>query len=315
MSWERDPLWAKARLFFERAFNESRDDELFGFWCSLGLELLARAALASVSPTLLAEPDPNHKYLLLALNRGHDRTRRRSIKSAQVFGLCHALFDAFSEDDLTASLALTNRRNDELHSGAAAFDEYPCQQWLLGFYRACRSLANSMEESLESLFGEEEAKAATQILDETQQEVKQHTLNIVAAHRKVFEGKTVEQKAKLATEAEAEAQRVSYERHHRVPCPACRSAATVQGAPFGAKHVSNEEDGIVVRQAVSPRSSCCSACGLKLTGYAELDAAQLGGQYTRTRTYSPEEHYGLIDPDTFNFEEYLADRFRDYDNE
>ena len=50
MSWERDPLWAKARLFFQHAFNTQRDDPTFGLWCSLGLELLARAALAVREP-------------------------------------------------------------------------------------------------------------------------------------------------------------------------------------------------------------------------------------------------------------------------
>ena len=69
MSWERDPLWAKARLFFGRAFDEPRDDPRFGLWCSLGLELLARAALASISPTLLAAPENTHRYLLHALGR------------------------------------------------------------------------------------------------------------------------------------------------------------------------------------------------------------------------------------------------------
>ena len=72
MSWERDPLWAKARLYFERAFAESREDPRFGLWCSLALELLARAAVASVSPTLLAEPDNEHRFLLHALNRGSE---------------------------------------------------------------------------------------------------------------------------------------------------------------------------------------------------------------------------------------------------
>src|SRR5713226_5553634 len=92
MSWERDPLWAKARLYFERAFEVPRDDPRFGLWCSLALELLARAALASVSPTLLAEPDREHKFLLHALNRGSQKTPRRSIGTAQVFDLCKTLF-------------------------------------------------------------------------------------------------------------------------------------------------------------------------------------------------------------------------------
>lgn len=79
MSWERDPLLAKSKLFFDRAFSEQSESPLFGLWCSMGLELLARAALASVSPTLLAEPNSDHKFLLHALNRGSAKVPRRSI--------------------------------------------------------------------------------------------------------------------------------------------------------------------------------------------------------------------------------------------
>jgi hypothetical protein len=70
MIWERDPLWAKAKLFLERAFEYPADDPQHGLWCSFGLELLARAAVASVSPTLLAEPDRDHQNLLHALGVG-----------------------------------------------------------------------------------------------------------------------------------------------------------------------------------------------------------------------------------------------------
>jgi hypothetical protein len=165
MSWERDPLWAKSRLFFERAFEQSPEDPLFGLWCSLGLELVARTAIASVSPTLLAEPDKEHRFLLHALNRGAERITPQSIGSAQVFNLCKTLFDDFSKEDLTAALALSNRRNEELHSGAAAFEEYPATLWL----------TKVLGESLDNLFGEEEARVAIEILTETEKEVRQGT--------------------------------------------------------------------------------------------------------------------------------------------
>jgi len=305
MSWERDPLWAKARIYFERAFEESGDDPLFGLWCSLALELLARAALASVSPTLLAEPDKDHKFLLHALNRGSEKVQRRSITTAQVFTLCRTLFADFTENDLIAALALVNRRNDELHTGNSAFDEYRPKHWLVGFYRACRALTNSMGESLESLFGEEEARVARQILEETQTEVRQRVQTLIAAHRKVFEGKLEEDKRTAAENAKNEGEQLARKRHHRVTCPACSCVATVQGEPFGREHITHEEDCIKVRQAVSPRNFACSACGLKLQGYAELEASQLGGQYTRTTESSPEDYYGLIAPENFDPSEYM----------
>ncbi len=325
MSWERDPLWAKARLYFERAFAESRDDPRFGLWCSLGLELLARAALASVSPTLLAEPDREHKFLLHALNRGSETVPRRSIATVQVFALCRTLFDNFTENDYKAAVALVNRRNEELHTGNSAFDEYRPKQWLAGFYRACQSLANAMDETLESLVGADEAKVANQILEETRTEEKHRIESLMAAHRAVFKGKTeVEQRA-AAENAEKEVAQLVHKRHHRVTCPACGSVASVQGEPFGRERVNSEEGRIKVRQAVSPRSFSCSACGLKLQGYAELEVAQLGGQYTRTTEYSPEDYYGLIDPENFDplpyVESYLEehapdpDPYSEYDNE
>jgi len=311
MSWERDPLWAKAQLYFERAFEQSREDPLFGLWCSLALELLARAALASVSPTLLAEPDPNQKQLLHALNRGSGP--RRSIGTIQVFTLCKTLFDEFSQHDFTAAIALVNRRNDELHSGNSAFDEYPSKYWLAGFYRICRSLTSAMGESLESLFGREEARVAKQILDETQTEVKQRVESAIAAHRKVFEARPEADKRAAVESAKEEGDRLAHERHHRVTCPACGSIATVQGEAFGSERVIHEDDSIIIEQPVWPRTFACPACGLKLQGYAELEVANLGGNYTRTTLISPEDYYGLIHPD--HIYEYLAENADEYDNE
>ena len=311
MSWERDPLWAKARLFFERAFEQSGEDLMFGLWCSLGLELLARSAVASVSPTLLAEPDQAHRFLLQALNRGQEKGPRKSIGTAQVLTLCQTLFPQFTEEDKIASLALINRRNDELHTGSSAFQEYPSKLWLAGFYRACRSLAEAMSETLESLFGKENAKVANEILAENQSQVKSRILGLIAAHQKVFLERSAEEQLAASESAKTLGEQLSHKRHHRVTCPSCKSVATVQGQPFGAENVSHKDRNIFVRQAVSPQTFACPACGLKLQGYAELDVAQLGGQYTRVTEYSLEDYYGLIDPKDFDPSEYVKEYLAD----
>ena len=99
MSWEKDPLWTKSRLFFQYALDTERDDPRFGLWCSIALELLARAALASISPTLLALPDYNHKYLLHALRKESEVLFPKSIPASLVFDLCKQIFPNFSEED------------------------------------------------------------------------------------------------------------------------------------------------------------------------------------------------------------------------
>ena len=170
MSWEKEPLLAKARLYFERAFAQNREDPLFGLFCAIGLELLARAAIANVSPTLLAEPDHEQQNLLYALNRG-SVSKRRSIGAARVLKLCHRLFPEFTGEDITAAGALTGRRNDELHSGDAAFAEYSTQHWISGFYHCCNSLATILGENLDRVLGPEEASIATRVLREAEKEV------------------------------------------------------------------------------------------------------------------------------------------------
>lgn len=316
MSWERDPLWAKARLFFERAFDEPRDEPTFGLWCSLGLEMLARSALASISPTLLAKDDHNHKYLLYALNRTSER-EPQSIRATQLFNLCRTLFPDFTENDVKAARALINRRNEELHSGAAAFEEYPSSQWLAGFYRACNLLSTAMGESLTSLFGEKEAKFAEKILAENRENVKRNVLSAIATGKKAFEAKKPAEQEAMKAESNELGLKLSTQRHHRVICPACGCTATVKGRPFGKEHVTHERNNdIIISQAVLPTDFSCSVCELKFTTYAELETAGLGDPHTRKTTYSAEEYYGLIDPD--NLDSYLESIGyfeEEYDNE
>jgi hypothetical protein len=319
MIWERDPLWAKAKLFLERAFEYPADDPQHGLWCSFGLELLARAAVASVSPTLLAEPDRDHQNLLHALGVGPKLSAPKSISVSQVLAQCQGLFANFTKEDFIASMALVNRRNAELHSAEAAFDNYPSKQWLPSFYHSCSSLADALGESLENLLGREQARIAAEVLQQSKDSALGRVKTAIAAYRRVFDEKAPTER-KAATEgARTLVEKLVHEHHHKVACPACGSDAVVEGDPFGHEKLSHEGGNIIVRQSVSPRIFNCPACGLKLTGYAELDAADLGGTYTRRTNFSPEDYYGLIDPETADMSEYveryLEDMAPGYDND
>lgn len=213
--------------------------------------------------------------------------------------------------------ALLNRRNEELHSGAAAFDEYRPIYWLVKFYHACKSLTTVLGETLAELFGEDVAVLAEQLLTENRDNLKKKVLSAIAAHKQVFSDKEPNEQKAARAQAEELAEELSTQRHHKVVCPACGCMATLQGTPFGKEHETHEENGvIIIRQAVSPTGLSCTACGLKLTTYASLETASLGDHYIRKTTYSPEEYYGLIHPDDLDF--YLAQKagdLQEYDNE
>lgn len=297
MSWDRESLWTKSRLYFERAFTIDKEDETFGLWCAMGLELLSRSALAKFSPTLLAEPDKDHKYLLISLGLGSAKVSRKSIPTNQVLNLCKTLIPDFTEDELKLASALTSRRNEELHSGAAAFQEYTTQQWIAGFYKCCKILAESQRESLTSLFGDDEAKVAEEVISQVADEVKSKVLSAIAAHKKVFDSKDPDEKEELRADAEKQGELLSHKQHHRVSCPACSCVATVQGDAYGREQVENNEDEIIVRQSVIPTRFSCPACGLKLNGYGELAVANIADHFTHRIHYTPVEYYDLIDPD------------------
>lgn len=303
MSWEKDTLLSKSKIFFDKAFSEDKENIFFGLNCAMGLETLSRAALAKFSPTLLAEPDKDQQNLLYALNLGSAKTQKKSIGTSQVLVMCKTLIPEFTEEHLKSASAIVNRRNEEVHTGTAAFLEYRTQHWIEGFYKCCKVLADSLGETLESIFGAEEAKAAELILKETETKVIEKTKGLIAAHAKVFESKGEDEINHLRAEAEKQGEILSHSKHHRVKCPACSCVATVTGDVYGKDQIEHGDYEIIVRQSVIPTKFNCVACGLKLNGYGQLSTAGVGDHFTHRTNYTPEEYYDLIsldDTDAFD---------------
>ena len=296
MSWDNDSLWSKSKIYFQRAFDEERTSEVFGLWCAMGLELLSRSTVSHFSPCLLAEPDREQKNLLAALGFNSDLSQAKSISTYQVVMLCKELITDFNEEEKKVALALAGRRNEEVHSGSAAFIEYKPQQWLGAFYKCCKVLSQAQNKSLQDLFGEDEAKVAENIISGLDKEVEQHVKSQINAYKKVFNDKLSEDKEKFRILAEQQSEDLSHKKHHKVRCPACLCTATVQGYECGKEHIENRENEIITRITVNPTTFSCTACGLKLNGYAQLSVAGVADHYTNRTHYTPEEFYGLIDP-------------------
>ena len=295
MSWNRDALWNKAKLFFERAFQEERGSPLFGLWAAMGMELLVRSAIAHVSPLLLAEPDREQRNILHAFQAGAGSPK--SITAIQSVLLCRALVPNFTDAELKSASALLNRRNDELHTGEAAFAAYPTQLWLEDFYRCCKVLAEFQEQTLEAAFGPEEARVADEVLAQRDEKLVSEVKGRIAAYARVFRDKDAETRSALQQEATERGEQLSHQGHHRVNCPACSCVATVQGQVHGGEQVQLVDRTVITRETVIPNKFGCDACGLKLSSYAALQIAGLAEHFTRRTEYTPEEYYGLVDPE------------------
>src|SRR4051794_169371 len=80
--WDSDALLVKAQRYIESMLEHDRNDFRFALWSAFALEMLARAALAKVHPTLLADASNWHNvYHAL----GHEpKTKKFSPRSIPV---------------------------------------------------------------------------------------------------------------------------------------------------------------------------------------------------------------------------------------
>jgi len=80
----------KSRLFINRAMDsaENRSFDEQALWASLSLELLAKAALARVSPLLIATPNEEGTNLLIASGLVEGEANFQSAPAKTVFTRC-----------------------------------------------------------------------------------------------------------------------------------------------------------------------------------------------------------------------------------
>lgn len=292
MSWDENALWSKAKIHIDRAMKEDRTSENFPFWIALSLELLARAALSSVSPLLLAAPaKDDFASILYALRKPIGKAKPRSRDTAGVLNLCRQLVPDFGDDELKISLALADLRNEELHSGGSPFTNLPPSTWLTHFYRAADALCRFQKRNLQGLLGDEEYAAAQTMMSVDTANVKAKVQKTIHSHREAFLLKPDTEQKRLRKQSESRANTMAWEGGHKVTCPACQATTYIRGTEFAFKDPVLEDGEIVVRTTMLPAKLKCDACGLALDTHAELVEAGIGVQYTRTQRSDPLDYY------------------------
>jgi hypothetical protein len=302
--WSYDSLWEKTSMYMQRAFEEDRDGPMFPFWAALALEFLGRATLAKVHPALLADPKDGDNILYAF---GFKATALpRSIPAKTVFVRCQAIIVEFSANETTKAMQLIELRNTELHSGTPAFEGHATGAWLPDYFRVAKLLLESQAQSLDDLLGKEEAAAALAMIDALEGKVLGDVKKRIAAAGKSFSSlpQTDRETAEDRAKRRAKTLGFSWRLPQFVSCPACNLPALMQGEAITESNPRMDDDSILVDTAVLPTEFECIGCGLTLSGYSELHAADLGGQYTLSRAYDPMEYYS--DQGYFE-EEYMND--------
>jgi hypothetical protein len=306
--WSHESLVGKARLFIEIMEAHPVDDSKFALWSALALELLARAALAHISPVLLADAG-NWRNAAYAL--GRTATQKKftpsSIATKEVFARLNELVPTFTEEIAGFCARHADRRNAELHTGELAFANLGTSSWLPRYHQACAVLLSVFGATLADWVTD--PSSAQAMIDSLGDAAAKSVARDVKAHAQVWENKTAEEREAAALQATATTTRQA---GHRTSCPSCKCPALLQGSPAGPVATEIRDDEVVQRQTMVPNAFVCAACGLRILGLSRLSAAGLGDAFSAKSTYSPAEHFGLYTEDDLEDARQSGDEEEDF---
>lgn len=305
--WSKEALFAKAQLYAEVMFEHQDNNWQFGLWSTFVVEMLVRAAVANVSPVLLAD-SKDWNNLLHALDRPTKKQKfvAKSAPITELIQRVEELADGFTREHSNFCAIQVTRRNSEVHSGNMPFENLGTSSWLPSFFTVSQILANEIGESLESLFGKKVAEQAKEEISALKDDTANAVKDTITAHKTVWGDKTSEEQE----QAREQAATVSLRHYgHRVNCPACGSKALLQGKAAGETKKEVSDDGIIERRVMRPETFQCVACGLKINGYSKLRAADLGDTYIST------SHYDAIEYFDVDLDEHIRNMMADDNNE
>lgn len=306
MSWNPDDLWKKGKLYFSRAYAVEREDPLFPLWSSLALELVARAALARVHPSLLADPQQGEN-ILYACGFPSSSTPK-SIPAKTVFHRLTVVLPGFTDDDFKFCTALMEMRNAELHSGHLPFDKYPAKNWFPQLCRIVRMLTEFCGRPLKDLLGDADAAAAEEMIKGLEKKLYEEVNLLTKKARESFAALTVEDRLKRISAANGHVVEDIDWKSRRATCPSCEANGVLHGEVLKSLEAKATEDGIEERSVIMPTRFKCLACGLHLPTAQHLLIVGMAEHYTVATVSDPKDYYGIeFDPSDYYEEDYGND--------
>lgn len=229
--YDHEALWAKAKVFLNRAMDpgpERAFDEQ-ALWASAALELLGKAALARVSPLLIAEPSEDGANLLIATGLIEGTARFGSVSASTIFKRCQKAFRPFSA---AAALKFGSARNEYLHGSAIGFMALPPQAWWPRFWALAAVLVAALDREIEELVGPDRVAVVDDYLKQNAKNVEERAETLVArAQQRLAQYRAGTLPAKIQMEWQASPYLMAELGYSTsATCPACGAAGELEGS-------------------------------------------------------------------------------------
>lgn len=276
-----------------RSFDEQ------ALWASAALELLGKAALARVSPLLIAEPTEDGVNLLIATGLIEGTARFGSVRAATVFKRCARAFRPF---DAGIAQKFADSRNEYLHGSSVGFHVLVPTAWWPGFWAQAAILVTALDRDIDELVGTDRTSAVEAYLNKNTKDVEQRTealINRAKQRMLQYTAGTLPLKTQMEWGIAANlSAMLSY--NTRATCPACGAPGLLEGETADGYEYEYEYDhydestvAAWATVSVTPDYFSCPTCRLVLDHYELVEHAGLGEPFSAIDDDPPvEPEYG-----------------------
>jgi hypothetical protein len=299
-SYDHEALWIKAKLFLNHAMDsdESRGFEEQALWASLALELLAKAALARVSPLLIAEPSEEGTNLLMASGLVEGDARFTSVRAQTIYTRCSKAFKPFSQKE---ALAINRARNEYLHGAGIGFNGIPPDAWWARYWAQAAILVNALDTDIDDLVGSDRVGIVEGHLAQNARNL-EHRVEMLTerAKQRLAQYQSGVLPSRVAKEWDYPANLSAGLTYHAdEPCPACGhdgllEGEDVQSSEIRYEQIDAEDYEVSAELTVGADYFSCPRCRLVLDSYELLEAAGVSVTFEATGDVSDfmEPEYG-----------------------
>lgn len=287
-------LWVKAKLFINRALvsDGSRDFEERAFWAAAALELLAKAALARVSPLLIIPPDAEGKNVLAALGViVYDGSPIETVPAKALWARSERAFRPFAQKE--ASL-ISAGRNEYVHGSGTGLPNMPETVWWGRYWNLASILVVALDQDLEAFVGSSRLSQVEGYLQGHKAHIKEHVDSLLARSQQRLTQRDNPAIAAGLRDELARAQDLTASLMYEYPqdCPACDAIGLLEGEESGNREVDWGDDPwstpISTVEVYADYFSCPN-CRLVLNRAELIEQAGLPATFFKEEEYEPDE--------------------------
>lgn len=300
MIWEHNILFNKARFYVIKAESQKDGDAIRPLFYSFAIELLCKASLSFIHPSLIADPQDEGQSLMYSLGLPH-RGQPKSLPAHSIFKRVQQLIEPFLDSHLNFCEYFSSKRNEELHSGESPMSTMKDNEWLPKFYTVANILCLSMNKELKDLIGDDVAEHAMELITNTDKNEEDSIRKKIGNHKAVFMAKSDSQKNDLQKITKQYVLSNETYNSKSVDCPACFSMALIYGREVQQKEPMYDGEEFYTEVIYQTNHLICKACGLELKNQREILVANIEIRFAKVE--------GL---DLHDF--YHSEQYPEYDN-